>query len=71
MGKFENKMRVVMAEKRVTIAEMSEALELHRNTIANLRDGTPTVRWETLEAVCNYLKCKPWDLFPWVEENKA
>jgi len=68
MGKFENKMRVVMAEKRVTLAEMSEALGLHRNTIANLRDGTPTVRWETLEEVCNYLQCKPWDLFPWVED---
>ena len=63
-------MRALLAENRATIAEISEAVGLNRNTIGNLRNGIPTVRCETLEAVCNYLQCTPWDLFPWVVNDE-
>lgn len=70
MGHFENRLRVVLAEERITIQELADAVGLHRNTIANLRDGTPTVRWDTLAAVATYLKRPPWELFPWIEGDE-
>ena len=69
MGKIVNRMRVVMAEKRIGLTELSEVTGLHRNTLANLRDGTPTARWDTLEAVANAMGVSPWEMFVWVEDG--
>jgi DNA-binding Xre family transcriptional regulator len=69
MGHFENRMGQIMLDRGITIEELSEATGRHRNTIANMRKGTPTVRWDTLAAVANVMKVKPWELFVWVEDK--
>ena len=71
MGHFENRLAHVMYDKRVSIAELAEKIGRHRNTIANLREGTPTVRLETLAAVADALGVSPWEIFVWVEDGKG
>lgn len=70
MGYFKNQMVQVMHDNGVTIADLAELTGRHRNTIANMRKGTPTVRLETLEAVANVLECSPYDLFVWIEGDR-
>ena len=68
-GHFENRLAHVMLDKRMSITELAERTGKHRNTIANLRDGTPTIRLETLADVANILEVSPWDIFVWVEDE--
>ena len=54
----------IMGEKKLKVAEVARAIDVHRNAITLLYDETATrVELETINKLCVYLDCKIEDLF--------
>ena len=54
----------IMGEKKLKVAEVARAIDVHRNAITLLYDETATrVELETINKLCVYLDCKVEDLF--------
>jgi putative transcriptional regulator len=56
-----------MARQRMTNKRLAELMDVHPNTISNLKnqDTLPHIG-ETLDALCKYLDCTPADLIEYV-----
>jgi putative transcriptional regulator len=60
----------IMGEKKLKVADVARALDVHRNSITLLYDETATrVDLETLNKLCIYLECSIGDLLEFVPEN--
>ena len=59
-----------MARQRMTNKRLAELMDVHPNTISNLKnqDTIPHIG-ETLDALCKYLACTPADLIEYVAER--
>lgn len=54
---------VMLALRKVKSKDLAEAVGLSEQAISMLRQGkVKGVRFETLDAICAYLDCKPGDL---------
>ncbi|MHD0383186.1 helix-turn-helix transcriptional regulator [Staphylococcus simulans] len=63
-------LRVKMAEKGLTIKEVHKKTNLSRTTISNLYNGySDGIKFQTLEALCELLKCSPNDLLKVIKIN--
>ncbi|MFM7425564.1 MAG: helix-turn-helix domain-containing protein [Elainella sp.] len=63
-------MREIMARQRMTNKQLAELMDVHPNTISNLKnqDTLPHIG-ETLDALCKYLNCTPADLIEYVADQ--
>lgn len=59
-----------MARQRMTNKQLAELMDVHPNTISNLKnqDTLPHIG-ETLDALCKYLNCTPADLIEYVDDR--
>jgi putative transcriptional regulator len=59
-----------MARQRMTNKRLAELMDVHPNTISNLKnqDTLPHIG-ETLDALCKHLGCTPADLIEYVAER--
>ncbi len=58
-----------MGEKKLRVADVARAIDVHRNAITLLYDETATrVDLETINKLCIYLDCKIEDLFEFVPD---
>ena len=65
------KLRMLMADRRVSGKELAEALGVHRNTIQQLKEEHPTmIRLQYLESLCLALHCEPSDLLELTSESQ-
>lgn len=60
---------VELAKRKMSVGEFAERIALTPANVAVLKNGrAKAVRFSTLEAMCQVLKCQPGDLLEWVEE---
>lgn len=60
----------IMGEKKLKVADVARAIDVHRNSITLLYDETATrVDLETLNKLCIYFQCKIEDLLEFLPEN--
>ena len=58
-----------MGEKKLKVAEVARAIDVHRNAITLLYDETATrVELETINKLCIYLNCNIQDLFEFLPD---
>lgn len=61
----------VMADRKVSLTELSEAIDLSMTNLSLLKNGkVKGVRFNTLEAICEYLDCQPGDLLEYQKEKE-
>lgn len=59
---------VVMAQRKMSLNELSERVGLTLSNLSILKTGkAKAVRFSTLEAICEVLECQPGDILEYVE----
>lgn len=59
----------IMGEKKLRVADVARAIDVHRNAITLLYEETATrVDLETINKLCVYLNCKIEDLFEFIPD---
>jgi len=59
---------IEMAKNKMSLTELSERIGLSMTNLSLLKTGkVKGIRFETLEAICRELKCKPGDILDYVE----
>ncbi|AFL81641.1 putative transcriptional regulator [Aequorivita sublithincola DSM 14238] len=59
---------VVMAQRKMSLNELSEKVGLTLSNLSILKTGkAKAMRFSTLEAICKALECQPGDILEFVE----
>ena len=67
---IENRIAVLMAERRLKPKDVIAGTGLHRNTISRLvNDRTANISLSTLNIFCNYFKVTPDSIFKYTEDE--
>ncbi|MCH8570244.1 helix-turn-helix transcriptional regulator [Nesterenkonia sp. AY15] len=60
---------VELAKRKMSVGEFAERVGITPANVAVLKNGrAKAIRFSTLEAMCEVLRCQPGDLIEWVEE---
>jgi putative transcriptional regulator len=60
------RLNVMLAERNVRSKELAEYVGITEANLSLLKQGkVKGVRFETLEKICEYLRCQPGDLMIW------
>lgn len=63
---------VLLAERSVKSKELAEHIGITEANLSLLKQGkVKGMRFDTLEAICRYLKCQPGDLLKLVDEESG
>ena len=63
-------LKQILKEKNVTSKELCEYVGITEANMSILRSGKAKgIRFETLEKICEYLKCKPGDIIVYLGED--
>ncbi|MEP0915435.1 helix-turn-helix transcriptional regulator [Leptolyngbya sp. FACHB-17] len=70
MGKIRWRLRVVMADRKITNQALSQVVGMHPVSISKLKnaDDMPAIGGETLAKLCDALNCTPADLIQYVPD---
>ena len=61
---------VMMAKRKMSLNELSEKVGLTLSNLSILKTGkAKAIRFSTLEAICEVLKCQPGDILEYVNEK--
>ncbi|GEL14848.1 helix-turn-helix domain-containing protein [Pediococcus cellicola] len=61
---------VVMAQKKVTVTQLSQAVGITMANISILKTGKArAIRFSTLEKICEVLDCQPGDILKYVPDQ--
>ena len=59
---------VMMAKRKMSLNELSEKVGITLSNLSILKNGkAKAIRFETLEAICKALDCKPGDIIDYQE----
>jgi putative transcriptional regulator len=62
---------VMLARRKMSVAEFAEAVGITPANVAVLKNGrAKAVRFTTLDAVCRVLECQPGDVLRWVPDGE-
>lgn len=62
---------VVMAQRKMSLNELSEKVGITLSNLSILKNGkAKAVRFETLDAICKALDCKPGDIIDYIEKEE-
>jgi len=68
--KIQIKLKEMLNEKQVTSKELCEFVGITEANMSILRSGKAKgIRFETLEKICEYLKCKPGDILDMIGDD--
>ena len=68
MGKIVVKLDVVLAQRKMSLTELSERVGVTMANLSILKTGkAKAIRFSTLEAICQELDCQPADLLEYQE----
>lgn len=60
----------MMAKRKISLNELSEKVGLTLSNLSILKTGkAKAIRFSTLEAICQALKCQPGDILEYVEDR--
>ena len=61
---------VMLAKRKMSVTELSEKVGITMANISILKNGkAKAIKLDTLDKICNALKCQPGDILEWKEEN--
>jgi len=61
---------VMMAKRKMSLNELSQKVGLTNVNLSILKTGKAKgVRFDTLDAICKTLNCKPGDILEYIETN--
>jgi putative transcriptional regulator len=62
----------LLHERRMTLTELAERIDITLANLSILKTGKArAVRFSTLEAICDVLKCQPGDLLEFQSDSRA
>ncbi|WP_058269814.1 helix-turn-helix domain-containing protein [Olsenella massiliensis] len=71
MGSIRVKLDLVLADRRMSLTELSERVGVTMANLSILKNGkAKAIRFSTLEALCRELGCQPADLLEYLPEEK-
>ena len=63
MGKIKLRLDRVMADRKISLKELSEKVGITNVNLSKLKTGKiSAIRFSTLEAICEALDCQPGDI---------
>lgn len=66
-----NRLRVILAERRMTMADLADRAGLHYTTVNRFeKDDTVNIAKPTLNAICQALGVQPGDIFVYVPDEE-
>ena len=69
MGKIILRLDRVMADRKISLAELSEEVGVSNVNLSKIKNGRiSAIRFLTLEAICEVLHCQPGDILEYSEE---
>lgn len=69
MGRIIVRLDRVMADRKIGLNELSEQIGISNVNLSKLKNGRiSAVRFSTLIAICEALRCQPGDLLEYAEE---
>lgn len=69
MGKIILRLDRVMADRKVSLQELSEAVGVTNVNLSKIKNGrVSAIRFSTLEAICEALHCQPGDILEYDRE---
>ncbi|MCF2612444.1 helix-turn-helix domain-containing protein [Fusobacterium perfoetens] len=63
---LKSNLKVLLAERNISITQVSNDTGISRTTLTSLMSVAKGIQFETMNALCNYLKITPSDLFIYV-----
>ena len=71
MGKIVLRLDRVMADRKMSLNELSELVGVSNVNLSKLKTGkVSAVRFSTLNAICKALKCQPGDILEYSEDKE-
>lgn len=62
---------VMMARRKMSLNELSEKVDLTLSNLSILKTGkAKAIRFTTLDAICNALRCQPGDILEYQENDQ-
>ena len=69
MGKIILRLDRVMADRKISLKELSEKVGITNVNLSKLKTGKiSAIRFSTLEAICEALDCQPGDILSYVPD---
>ena len=63
---------VVMAQRKISLNELSERVDLTLSNLSILKTGkAKAIRFSTLEAICKALDCQPADILEYADNDRT
>ena len=70
MGKMVLRLDRVMADRKISLNELSEKVGVTNVNLSKMTTGKiSAIRFSTLEAICETLKCQPGDILEYQSEE--
>lgn len=71
MGKIILRLDRVMADRKMSLKELSEKVGVSNVNLSKMKTGKiAAIRFSTLEAICEVLNCQPGDILEYVKDDK-
>ena len=62
---------VMLAKRKVRSKELSEAIGITEQNLSILKTGkAKAIRFSTLDAICQFLKCQPGDVLEYIDQGE-
>ena len=70
MGKIILRLDRVMADRKISLKELSDKVGVSNVNLSKMKTGKISgIRFSTLEAICEALNCQPGDILEYVKED--
>ena len=70
MGKIILRLDRVMADRKITLKDLSEKVGVSNVNLSKMKTGKiSAIRFSTLEAICEALDCQPGDILEWQDDE--
>jgi putative transcriptional regulator len=72
MGKIILRLDRVMADRKISLKELSERVGLSNVNLSKMKTGKiSAIRFSTLEAICEVLDCQPGDILEYQKDEDS
>jgi putative transcriptional regulator len=71
MGRIVINLDVVMAQRKIALKDLADAIGITNANLSILKTGkAKAIRFSTLEKLCEILECQPGDIIAYEEDEK-
>ena len=72
MGKIILRLDRVMADRKMSLNELSERVGVSNVNLSKINTGkVSAIRFSTLESICEVLECQPGDILEYAKEDEG